>query len=152
MCTGASDHSPSLITLPMEGSSLWLLEAKPFATEERSEKASTVKFWLRPGTAIVGRQVSDVPVEEDKSISRKHAEITVLPAKEWRQEGGAPCVIVKGAAPPPAAAAAHPAARPPHSGLPACHYCCTPPPPGQPHHLCCRPQQVWDHHQPQWNL
>ena len=100
-----------------EGSSLWLLEAKPFATEERSEKASTVKFWLRPGTAIVGRQGSDVPVEEDKSISRKHAEVTVLPAKEWRLEGGAPCVIVKGAAPPPLPP---PSAHPPPSSLPDC--------------------------------
>lgn len=57
--------------------SLWLLEAKAFQEEERSEAAYSVQLWLKPGGYIVGRQGADIVVEEDKSISRRHAELVV---------------------------------------------------------------------------
>lgn len=92
------------------GSSLWLLEAKRHATEDRSSQACSVKFWLKPGAVVVGRQgQAELPVGEDKSISRKHADITVPTAEDWqREEGGQPYVLLKGApppSPPPPAAA-----------------------------------------------
>ncbi|EFN58297.1 hypothetical protein CHLNCDRAFT_142287 [Chlorella variabilis] len=79
------------------GSSLWLLEAKRHATEDRSSQACSVKFWLKPGAVVVGRQgQAELPVGEDKSISRKHADITVPTAEDWqREEGGQPYVLLK---------------------------------------------------------
>ncbi len=72
--------------------SLWLLEAKAFQQEDRSEAARSVHFWLRPGGYVVGRQGADIVVEEDKSISRRHAELTVPRAVQ----GGDPHIVVKG--------------------------------------------------------
>ena len=81
-------------------SCLWLLEAKPFAEEDRSAAASSVKFWLAgPHAAlVVGRAGphTDLAVEEDKSISRKHAEITVVPADQWGEQDEEPYILVKG--------------------------------------------------------
>ncbi|KAL4442023.1 hypothetical protein ABPG77_011284 [Micractinium sp. CCAP 211/92] len=71
--------------------SLWLLEAKAFQQEDRSEAARSVHFWLRPGGYVVGRQGADIVVEEDKSISRRHAELTVPRAVQ----GGDPHIVVK---------------------------------------------------------
>ena len=79
-----------------QGSALWLLEAKCFQQDDRSSAAYSVKYWLKPGNLVVGRQGAEVQVDEDKSISRKHAEITVVPAEKWQQEGGEPFVLVKG--------------------------------------------------------
>jgi hypothetical protein len=88
-------------------SSLWLLEAKPFVVDDRSIAVQTVKYWLKPGTVIVGRKgQAELAVEEDKSISRKHAEITIPQAQEGDDE--APYVLLKGAPPPDACQA------PPH--------------------------------------
>lgn len=72
--------------------SLWLLEAKAFQEEERSEASYSVQFWLKPGGYTVGRQGADIVVEEDKSISRRHAELSVPPATQ----GDDPHVLVKG--------------------------------------------------------
>jgi len=59
--------------------SIWLLEAKAFPDDTRSEAATSSRFWLYPGTYIVGRKEGqcDVDVPEDPSISRIHAEIKV---------------------------------------------------------------------------
>jgi hypothetical protein len=74
-------------------SQLWLLEAKPFTQEDRTEVATSVAFWLKPGTYVVGKRGhADLPIEEDKSISRKHAEITVPTS------GSQPHILLKGAA------------------------------------------------------
>ncbi|KAL4443803.1 hypothetical protein ABPG75_011540 [Micractinium tetrahymenae] len=71
--------------------SLWLLEAKAFQEEERSEAACSVQFWLKPGGYTVGRQGADLVIEEDKSISRRHAELAVPPTAS----GDGPHVMVK---------------------------------------------------------
>jgi hypothetical protein len=64
--------------------SLWLLEAKPFPEDTRSAAATSQRVWLSPGTYTVGRKEGqcDIAVEEDKSISRLHAEITVPSIEE----------------------------------------------------------------------
>lgn len=87
-------------------SSLWLLEAKAFAEDDRSPTAYSVKYWLTPGGPyIVGRMGADICVEEDKSISRKHAELTVPRSMAAQQREGeeeeegeesGPHVLVKG--------------------------------------------------------
>lgn len=59
---------------------MWVLEAQRFNSgDERSEAAQTCKHYLVAGTHTVGRQLgqSTVVVEEDKSISRSHAVLTV---------------------------------------------------------------------------
>lgn len=66
-------------------SSLWLLEAKQFQDDRRSETAKGVRFFLRPGTYTVGREADhcDIDIAEDRSISRVHATITVPCLGSW---------------------------------------------------------------------
>lgn len=77
---------------------LFLLEAKAFPDDERSSAAREVKFWLKPGNYSVGRSAgqADIDVIDDKSISRKHAEL-VVPTWDELQEGEQPYVLLRGA-------------------------------------------------------
>ncbi len=75
---------------------LWLLEAKAFAQEDRSAAATSARYWLKPGAYGVGKPGhADVAIEEDKSISRRHGQLTV-PAAAERAEGELPYVLIKG--------------------------------------------------------
>ncbi len=114
-------------------SALWLLEAKAFATEDRSPAATTIKYWLKPGrlvhqawrraeppqqlcftthvpyqpppaaarllrSYVIGKpKHSDIAIDEDKSISRKHGGL-VVPAAGEREGDGAPYVLLTGGA------------------------------------------------------
>jgi len=95
----------------MTTASLWLLEAKRFEQDDRSQAATSVRYWLKPGTYVVGRAGADLEVLEDKSISRKHAELIVPPpaataattgaSEEEEADGdgeGGPHILVKGEA------------------------------------------------------
>ncbi len=61
---------------------MWVLEAQPSgSTDERSLAAQQVKHYLPAGLHVVGRTQaigqSCIVVDEDKSISRQHATVTV---------------------------------------------------------------------------
>lgn len=60
-------------------SCVWLLHAKEFPDDDRSLEARSAKFYLTPGTYVVGRSTAqcDIPLAEDQSISRHHAELVV---------------------------------------------------------------------------
>lgn len=54
---------------------------RSFAEEDRSAAATSIRYWLKPGTYVVGKpKHSEVAIDEDKSISRKHGEVR-RPAK-----------------------------------------------------------------------
>ncbi len=94
-------HLPSSSSRVVEAmsSSLWLLQAHQYGVDDRSADACSVTYWLRPGKAVVGRVgQADLPIDEDNSISRKHATITV-PAP-GAQADGEPYVLLKGVLPP----------------------------------------------------
>ncbi len=80
---------------------LWLLEAKAFPDDDRVADAREARFYLKPGTYSVGRAAgsSDLDVIDDKSISRKHAEVIVPSLADYLVDDlwhGAPYVLVKG--------------------------------------------------------
>ena len=57
-----------------------MLEAQSFGSnDERSAATQTCKHYLTAGSHVVGRQIGQcaIVVEEDKSISRSHAVVTV---------------------------------------------------------------------------
>ncbi len=61
---------------------MWILEARPSgSTDERSLAAQQVRHYLPAGLHVVGRTQaigqSCIVVDEDKSISRQHATVTV---------------------------------------------------------------------------
>ena len=61
---------------------MWILEAQSLgSSDERSVRVQTIKYYLTAGCHVVGRNVtaghSSVIIEEDKSISRSHAVISV---------------------------------------------------------------------------
>ena len=61
---------------------MWILEAQSLgSSDERSVRVQTCKHCLTAGCHVVGRNVtaghSNVIIEEDKSISRGHAVISV---------------------------------------------------------------------------
>lgn len=59
---------------------MWVLEAQSFGVnDERSQATQTCKHYLTAGSHVVGRQAGQcaLVVEEDKSISRSHAIVTV---------------------------------------------------------------------------
>lgn len=59
---------------------MWVLQAQTFSSnDERSQATQTAKHHLTAGSHVVGRQAGQcaLVVEEDKSISRSHAILTV---------------------------------------------------------------------------
>lgn len=78
--------------------SLWLLEAKEFADDDRPLESRTVKYFLKPGTYSVGRLAGqcDIAVTDDKSISREHAHLWVPGPEAWESEAQGPFVRVSG--------------------------------------------------------
>ena len=77
-------------------SALFLLEAKSFAEEDRSAAARTVHYWLKPGAYGVGKpKHAELAIDEDKSISRRHADLQVPPA-DAREPGAPPYVLLTG--------------------------------------------------------
>lgn len=69
---------------------MWVLEAQSFGSnDERSQATQTGKHYLTAGSHVVGRQLGQcaLVVEEDKSISRSHAVVTVSYAN------GGQCVV-----------------------------------------------------------
>ena len=65
---------------------MWILEAQSLGSaDERSYRVQSLKHYLTAGTHLVGRNLaagqSSIVVEEDKSISRGHATITVAYAQ-----------------------------------------------------------------------
>ena len=74
---------------------MWVLEAQSLGSnDERSVRVQTIKHYLTAGSHVVGRNVtagqSNVIIEEDKSISRGHAVISVAYAEQV-------CLKVRGA-------------------------------------------------------
>ena len=74
---------------------MWILEAQSLgSSDERSVRVQTIRHYLTAGSHVVGRNVtagqSNIIVEEDKSISRGHAIVTVDYAEQA-------CLKVKGA-------------------------------------------------------
>lgn len=77
-------------------SAMWLLEAKSYLPDDRSEAAGSVRYWLKPGGYAVGKpRHSEVEIDEDKSISRKHGDLAVPPTAE-REAGAPPYVLLTG--------------------------------------------------------
>ena len=79
-------------------SSLWILASRAYPDDPRCEDTKTARFWLRPGRYTVGRTSnSDIPVVEDRSISRTHAVVTVPSVKQWENGDGKkmPYVVIK---------------------------------------------------------
>ena len=79
-------------------SSLWVLKAKEWPEDTRSEAVRNAEFYLRPGKYRVGRQANqcDIDVPEDKSISRSHATITIPSLVAWqREENPEPYVAIQ---------------------------------------------------------
>lgn len=79
-------------------SSLWVLKAKEWPQDPRSEAARSSEFYVRPGTYTVGRQANqcDIDVPEDKSISRIHATIEIPSLAKWQKgKKPEPYVIIK---------------------------------------------------------
>ena len=61
---------------------MWVLEAQPLgSTDDRSPAVQNLRHYLVAGSHFVGRnstaEHSGIVVEEDKSISRQHAVVTV---------------------------------------------------------------------------
>ncbi|KAL6774522.1 NBS1 [Auxenochlorella protothecoides x Auxenochlorella symbiontica] len=76
--------------------SLWLLEAKEFADDDRPLESRTAKYFLKPGTYSVGRLAGqcDIAVTDDKSISREHAHLWVPGPEAWESEAQGPFIRV----------------------------------------------------------
>ena len=78
---------------------MWILEAQPSgSTDERSLAAQQVKHYLPAGLHVVGRSQaigqSCIVVDEDKSISRQHATVTVdYSSPLFRVKGDPSCKI-----------------------------------------------------------
>ena len=77
---------------------MWVLEAQSLgSSDERSVRVQTIKHYLTAGSHVVGRNVtagqSSVIIEEDMSISRGHAVISVA-------SGEQACFKVRGASLP----------------------------------------------------
>lgn len=77
---------------------MWILEAQSLgSSDERSVRVQTIKHYLTAGSHVVGRNItagqSCVIIEEDKSISRGHAVISVA-------YGEQACFKVRGASLP----------------------------------------------------
>lgn len=74
---------------------MWMLEAQSLGSnDERSVRVQTIRHYITAGSHVVGRNVtagqSSITVEEDKSISRGHAVVSV----EYAEPA---CFKVKGA-------------------------------------------------------
>lgn len=95
LCCGSDhrplDHRPLRSVHAYIGSTvvMWMLEAQSLgSSDERSVRVQTIRHYLTAGSHVVGRNItagqSNIIVEEDKSISRGHAVITVEYAGQVR--------------------------------------------------------------------
>ena len=67
---------------PSSLSNIWLLRARPFDGDVRGKEATELRAYLVPGRRYVigsNGKACDIVVKEDKTVSRTHATLTVVP-------------------------------------------------------------------------